>query len=83
MNIEAKNTLKPTFFIVESLCDCEGCIMFFYLCVSASPCRGESKACPLLHPFCEKVPDPRNSHIFGPMKHQVRLTEMTGLLCLL
>ncbi|XP_044036321.1 interleukin 12 receptor, beta 2a, like isoform X2 [Siniperca chuatsi] len=47
-----------------------GVICLFFVLLSA--CRGESKACPLL-PLCfyEKVPDPRNSHIFRQMKHQI------------
>ncbi|XP_071330011.1 interleukin 12 receptor, beta 2a, like isoform X2 [Trachinotus anak] len=35
-------------------------------------CRGANKVCPLMTScFCEKVPDPSNSHIFRQMKHQI------------
>ncbi|XP_070704071.1 interleukin 12 receptor, beta 2a, like [Pempheris klunzingeri] len=37
-----------------------------------SACRGEGKACPLFPPCLnEKVPDPRNSHIFRQKKFQI------------
>ncbi|XP_056258620.1 interleukin 12 receptor, beta 2a, like [Seriola aureovittata] len=42
------------------------CILVLLCC-----CRGE-KVCPLVTScFCEKVPDPSNSHIFRQMKHQI------------
>ncbi|XP_040919211.1 interleukin 12 receptor, beta 2a, like [Toxotes jaculatrix] len=40
--------------------------------VLVSSCRGVNKVCPLVPSFFyEKVPDPRNSHIFRRMKHQI------------
>lgn len=47
-------------------------ILVLICCFLYSVCRGENKVCPLVHPcFNEKVPDPRNSHIFRQMKHQI------------
>ncbi|XP_070778526.1 interleukin 12 receptor, beta 2a, like [Enoplosus armatus] len=52
-----------------------GIIFLVVICFSVvlfSACRGENKRCPLVPPcFYEKVPDPRNSHIFRQMKHQI------------
>ncbi|XP_068193973.1 interleukin 12 receptor, beta 2a, like [Antennarius striatus] len=51
-----------------------GVICLFVICllVFTSICCGESKVIPLLSPcYCDKVPDPRNSHIFREMKHQL------------
>lgn len=60
--------------IVASVIFC-ACIAYTLLSV----CRGPSKACPLM-PLCvyEKVPDPRNSHIFKQKKHQ--FNESLGLM---
>ncbi|XP_068605903.1 interleukin 12 receptor, beta 2a, like, partial [Brachionichthys hirsutus] len=47
-----------------------GVICLFVICllVLASVCCGESKVLPC---YCDKVPDPRNSHIFREMKLQL------------
>ncbi|XP_030590717.1 interleukin 12 receptor, beta 2a, like [Archocentrus centrarchus] len=57
--------------------------VIFCVCIAytlLSVCRGPSKACPLM-PLCvyEKVPDPRNSHIFKQKKNQ--FNEPLGLTC--
>ncbi|XP_026216095.1 interleukin 12 receptor, beta 2a, like [Anabas testudineus] len=47
-------------------------LVICFLVVFFRFCRGEKKACPLMPHFVyDKVPDPRNSHIFKNMKHQI------------
>lgn len=66
--------LTMTCVFLIHLQDCDGSLMFcFVLLVSASACHRKNKVCPLLPLcYCDKVPDPHNSHIFREMKHQVR-----------
>ncbi|XP_073351307.1 interleukin 12 receptor, beta 2a, like [Pagrus major] len=43
-----------------------------FLILLVSGCRGENKVCPMVPLFfLDKVPDPRNSHIFRETKHQI------------
>ncbi|KAL3987216.1 myelin associated glycoprotein [Sarotherodon galilaeus] len=66
--------LIPVLFVVVLLCVCIGCI-------SLSVCPGPIKACPLISScVSEKVPDPRNSHIFKQMKHQ--FNDPLGWICI-
>ncbi|XP_035471460.2 interleukin 12 receptor, beta 2a, like isoform X1 [Scophthalmus maximus] len=49
-------------------------LLFLGICIPALLCcyRVENKVCPQVSScFYEKVPDPRNSHIFTQMKHQI------------
>lgn len=66
--------LIPVLSVVVLLCVCIGCI-------SLSVCPGPIKACPLISScVSEKVPDPRNSHIFKQMKHQ--FNDPLGWICI-
>uniref|UniRef100_A0A669CHB7 Interleukin-12 receptor subunit beta-2 n=1 Tax=Oreochromis niloticus TaxID=8128 RepID=A0A669CHB7_ORENI len=66
--------LIPVLSAVVLLCVCIGCI-------SLSVCPGPIKACPLISScVSEKVPDPRNSHIFKQMKHQ--FNDPLGWICI-
>lgn len=58
--------------VVVLLCVC---------CILLSVCPGPIKACPLISSCTyEKVPDPRNSHIFKQMKHQ--FNDPLGWICI-